>query len=112
MGQNILSVQWLWADNRHGSGFIDDTKYHDDILVLWLRDELGNDPDVIQGPLCVGVAHGTIEEVDAAAFPGVVPSVLRSRNSMQIQVDPETIFARPLDALKEIPGHRWYSRSE
>ena len=74
--QNIQSVQLRSADNGASSRFVENTKHHDNVPVLWLRDELCDDPDVIQSPLRIGIAHGTKKEIYVAEFSGVIPSVL------------------------------------
>jgi len=74
--QNIQSIQLRSANCGAGPRFVENTKHHDDVPVLWLRDELCDDPDVIQSPLRIGIAHGTKKEVYVAESSGVIPSVL------------------------------------
>jgi len=82
--------------------FVHDREHCYDVLVLRLRDELGDDTDVIKGSLGVGVAHRTIQPSDISATSGVSPGVLRAGSSMQIQVDANAIFARPFDGLQNV----------
>ena len=74
--QNIQSIQLRSADEGAGPRFVENTEHDDYILILRLRDELCDDPDVIQSPLCIGVAHGTKKEVGVAESSGVIPPVL------------------------------------
>lgn len=104
-GQNIQSLELCCTDEGTAPGFVEHAKHYNDITVLRLRDELGDDPDVIQCPLCVCIAHGTKKEVGIPESPGMVPSVLRPGNSMQIYVNADTILASPFDSTEEIAGN-------
>lgn len=46
-GRNAQSVQRRSANERTAPRFVEDSKHHDDVLVLWLGDELCDDPDVV-----------------------------------------------------------------
>jgi hypothetical protein len=74
--QNIQSIQLRSTDERAGPRLIENTKHHDDIPVLGLRDEFCDDPDIVQSPLRIDIAHGTKKEVRVAESSGMVPSVL------------------------------------
>ena len=92
----VLADGWAEWLVRH-------TEHDDDIAVRGLRDELGDDANVVQGPLGVGDTHGTVQDVDGAKTSRVVPAVLGARKRMQVKVDAETVLAGPLDSLQEVP---------
>jgi hypothetical protein len=71
--------------------------------VFGLRNKFGNDANIVQGALCIGISHGTIEEVDIAQSSGMIPSILTTRKSVEIKIDAKTIFTRPLDGLEKVP---------
>ena len=92
----VLADGWAEWLVRHA-------EHDDDIAVRGLRDELGDDANVVQGPLSVGDTHGTVQDVDGAKTSRVVPAVLGARKRMQVKVDAETVLAGPLDSLQEVP---------
>ena len=84
---------------------IHNTKHRHDILVLGLGNELGDDANVVEPTLGIGNAHNAAEEVDGPEFARVVPPVLRAGQGVQVEVDAETVLARPLNGLEEVlPG--------
>lgn len=85
---------------------VQDAEHRDDILVLRLRDEFRQDANVIERPLRVHVTSRSPQEIGLAKSSGMVPPVLRSRDSVQIEVDPETVFTRPLDGLEEVAAEQ------
>jgi hypothetical protein len=82
--------------------FVQDRKHCYDITVLGLANELGQDTDIVEGALCVGETHRTVQKVDGTRFARVVPDVLRTRYGMQIEVDADTVFACPLNGEEEV----------
>jgi len=73
MKRDLQSQQRGLSDFRHTT-FVHDTKDRDNILPLGLRDELGEDADIVQSALSVGHAHGASEEVDCPELATVVPA--------------------------------------
>jgi len=55
-----------WHTDHGGLRFIGDTKEGDDILVLRLADEFGEDTDVCERSLSIGNTHDAIEHVNRA----------------------------------------------
>ena len=91
--------------SRTNHRFIHDTKVRHDVPVLGLGNELGKDANVVEPTLGIGHTHDTAEEVDGAESARVVPPVLRAGQSVQVEVDAETVLARPLNGLEEVlPG--------
>jgi hypothetical protein len=75
--------------------------------VLRLADKLCDDPDIIQASLCVGDSHYAVQPVDtecATVEAGVIPSILRPGVSMEIKINPESIFTSPSDGLENVCG--------
>ena len=56
--------------------FIDDSEHNDDVSVLGLADELGEDADVIETALRVGYSHDAVKEIEYAQTTRVVECVL------------------------------------
>ncbi len=65
---------------------IDHPKRRHNWLVLRLADELGENSDVLHGPLSIGNTHGTVQEVDRPKPTRVVQAVLRTGYSVQFEV--------------------------
>lgn len=63
---------YLVLSDRVDQRLVDDTENGDDVLVLGLRDELGEDTNIIQHALSVRDTHRAIHEIDLTAFTGVV----------------------------------------
>jgi hypothetical protein len=63
--ENVLSCELVLPDILH-IGFIYDPKDWYEILILWLRDKLCDDPDVVRGTLGVRNTHYAQEEVNLA----------------------------------------------
>ena len=55
-----------------GTNLIHDTEQRYEVLILLLRDELGDDADVLERALSVGDAHDAVHEVDQAEPAGMV----------------------------------------
>ena len=83
--------------------FVDDTEHRNDVPVLRLGDKLGEDTNVIQSTLSIGDTHRSVEVVDGTKPSRVVPTVLTTRNSVQIEVNTDTVFPSPLNSLQEVP---------
>lgn len=96
----------LRVSNKNGSWFVCDTKHGHDTTIFGLRDELGNDTDVVQGALSVCQTHGSHKHVDIAKLAGVIPAVLGTGKSMIVEIDTETVLSRPLDCLEEVTVHK------
>ena len=75
MHRNILLLEDILADGRT-EGLVSDTEHHNDVSVLGLGDELGEDADVVKRTLGVGNTHRAEEDVDLPQTAGVVPTVL------------------------------------
>ncbi len=88
--------------SRTDHRLIHNTKERYDVPVLGLRNELGEDANVVEATLGIGNAHDAGEEVDGAKSARVVPPVLRAGQGVQVKVDAETVLARPLDGLEEV----------
>lgn len=73
----------------------------DDVLVLILADELRQGTDVVERPLGVGDTHDSVEETDGTETTGVVPTVLRSGDGVEIEVDSDTVLSGPRDSPDE-----------
>lgn len=81
------------------------TEHRDDFPVFWLADKLGDDSDIVQTPLSIGNTHDSIKPVNAegaAVQAAVIPSVLRTRESVEVEIDTEAVFAGPADGFKHI----------
>lgn len=88
-----------------GPRFVHDTEQGDNILVLILTNELGDNANVVQTTLSVRNAHDTGQEVDRAVLAGVVVTVLGTGKSVKVEVDANTVLAGPLERLENIlPG--------
>ena len=87
------------------SRFVDNTKHRDDIRVLRLGSKLGEDTDVVERSLSVGVAHSTVQPADCIRTKParVIPAVLTSRDSVEVKVNSNAVLARPFDTLEEVP---------
>jgi hypothetical protein len=71
-----------------------------------LGDEFADDSNIVHRSLGVGYSHDSGQEVDFALFPAVIPSILRTRSGMEINVDTKTIFSGPLDGFEEVRPRR------
>ena len=100
--RHILALDRILANGRT-KGLVGDTEHHDNITVLRLGDELGDDTDVVECALCVGDTHRTVQNIDLTNPSRVVPAILRARKSVQIQVHTKTILASPLNGLQQVP---------
>ena len=67
MDLEVESVHRRLWDLVSDESFVHDSKDRDDVRVLRLRDELDEDPDVIQCPIGVGETHHTGHYVVASA---------------------------------------------
>ena len=85
-------------------GLVNDTEHSDNILILRLGNELGENTNVIKRPLRVGVTHRSIQHIDCTELSRMIPTVLTARERVEIKVDADTIFASPLDSLQEVSG--------
>lgn len=103
MPRNNLQTGQLVSPNGSQQRFINDPKHWHDGLPLRLRNELSDDADIVEGTLCVCHAHHAIHEIDEPQFSGVVISVLRARDSVEIEVDSKTIFTGPAKDLQDVP---------
>ena len=92
------------SGDGHGRSerLVHDAEHGDDLAVLRLVDKLGEDANDVERPLRVRKSHDAGEEVDGSVLARVVIAILRSRNRMKVEVDPETVLARPGDRLEEI----------
>jgi hypothetical protein len=72
---DVQAAQFRLADIRDAR-LVHDAEHHDDVAPLGLRDELGDDADVVQRALRVRHAHGAHHEVDLPCFAGMVVSYL------------------------------------
>jgi len=57
--------------NRFKEGFVHDCEHRNDVDPFWLSNELEDDAYVIEGPLSIGEAHGTVEEVESLILASV-----------------------------------------
>lgn len=92
--------------NGGAERFICDTKHRDNVLVLRLRYEFSDNPDVIQGPLGVRNTHRTEKHINSADLARMVPAILAARKGMQVEVNTNTILASPLNCLEEVASER------
>ena len=97
----LQSEDGIVADGRT-KWLVGDTKHHNDISVFRLRDELRDDADVVKRTLCIRDTHRAVEDVDLTEASGVVPTILRARKCVQVEVNAETILASPLDSLQKV----------
>mgnify|MGYP007051645246 CR=1 FL=1 len=81
---------------------VEDAEHHNNILPLRLRDELGEDTDVVERALSVGVTHSAIEEVEFASLATVVVSCVECQATFVLG------FCRCLPLAD--PGTAWRSR--
>lgn len=95
-GERILS-------NGRCLGLVHEPEYGDHILILRLGNEFSDDTNVIEATLRVCVSHWPVKESNGAETTRMIPAVLASRHSVQVKVDPQTVFPRPFDGLQEIP---------
>ena len=86
--------------------FVQDTEHGDDVLILRLGDELSERANDVQGPLSVGVSHRPVQEASSAQTTGVIPTVLTTWDSVEVQIDAKTVLSSPLDAFEEISDER------
>ena len=73
-----LSLQVLQANGR-ALGLVGDAEYCDYIPILGLRDELGDNSNIIEGALRIRQAHRPTENIDGPKFTRVIPSILATR---------------------------------
>jgi hypothetical protein len=73
-----------------------------DISVLGLRNELGKAAKSFERTLSIGDAHNTGHPIDASRLSTVVPSVLRARQGVQIEFNPDTVLSAPRNGLQEV----------
>lgn len=97
-----LQRRELTAAHDRALRLVQDTEHGYDILVLRLRDELSKRTNDVEGPLSVGVSHRSVKETSSAQTTGVIPTVLTTWDSVEIQIDSKTVFSSPLDAFEEI----------
>ena len=60
--------------DRPDQRLVDDAEDRDDVCILRLADEFGEDSDVIDRPLGVGVSHWAIQKVERAFLSRVIES--------------------------------------
>jgi len=82
--------------------FVQNAKHRHDILILWLRDELSQDSNIVERPLGIGVAHRSIQPTDRSQTTRVIPTVLTSWDSMEVEIDSKTVFACPSNRFEEV----------
>ena len=73
--------------------------------VFGLADKLRNDPNIVQASLGIGNSHDAVEPVDTertTTEARVIPAVLRSRVSVEIEVDPDSVFTSPANGLEDV----------
>lgn len=106
-------------------GFVDETDDLDDFLVLWLRQELCDDLEIVERALSVEDALLSGKPVDSLAnATGVVEiwiyavnsvtaswrcnklTILRPRNCVKVNKNANTVLPCPLDNLQEIIPRR------
>ena len=58
---------------------IDDPKHGNDMLPLWLRNELGKDTDIVERSLSVCQTHWPVQNTNASEFSRMVPTILTTR---------------------------------
>jgi hypothetical protein len=88
--------------NGGAKRLVDDPEHGDDVAVLRLADELGEDADVVERALRVRDAHRAVQPADRAELAGVVPAVLRAGDGVQVDIDADAVLACPGDRLKEV----------
>lgn len=108
VGFHVPALDGVLAQSGH-EGLVEDAKEGNNVLVLRLRDELGERANVIKCALHVGNAHGTgakadvgVDQGTSSHAAGVVPPVLRARDSVKIKVDAEPVLAGPFDGFEEV----------
>lgn len=77
-----LQSSELGLSDGPSHGFVEDTKHRDDVGVFGLRDELGEDTNVVQGTLSVGVTHHAVQPVDFADYKSLDQLHRHMRNSI------------------------------
>lgn len=88
--------------NRTDERLVDDGKHGHDVLVLRLTDEFGEGTDIVERALGIRDAHDSIEEVDRAQLARMVVPVLTPWHGVQVEVDSESVLARPGDGEEEV----------
>ena len=78
-----ISLSVELADSRFGESatisrerFVENAEEGDDGSIFRLRDEFGEDANVVHRSLCVGGSHYSIHQVDLTHLSAMVPSVL------------------------------------
>lgn len=83
-------------------GLVDETPKRNDGRVLGLNDELSQCSDNFKRSLSIGESHGASKPVDGTDSTRVVPSVLRTRKSVQVKVDSNSVFPSPSNGLEDV----------
>lgn len=78
--------------------------HRDNLLDARLRDVLHEAPDLLEVPLSVDDAHDAVHPVDIAAAARVIPSVLRSRERVEVEQYTQAVLSCPVDRLEEVPA--------
>jgi hypothetical protein len=100
-----------WWGHQSSLGFVRDAKHGDDVFVLGLRDEFGDDTDIVESTLSIGKTHRAVQKTNSTKFARVVPAVLTAGNSVEIEIDTDTVFPCPLNRLQEVcPSKLWLKR--
>lgn len=85
----------LLLSNQSNKRFVYDTEDGDDVLVLRLADELGDNPDVVERALRIRKAHRSCHKVHVRQLARVIEPILAPWNRMQVQVDTDTVLSAP-----------------
>ena len=89
-----------------GAHLIHHPKQGDDISVLGLGDKLDENTLILHPPLRIRDTHGPHHEIDHPLLARMVIPVLRTREGVQIKVDPETVLPGPSERLEDVrPRH-------
>lgn len=104
VGLEVEGTNLVLADGS-GIGLVDETEHGDDRGVLGLNHELGEGSDNVQRSLSVGKTHDTAHPVDRTQSTRVIPTVLRTWDGVEIEVDSDSVFPCPADSSEDIsPG--------
>jgi hypothetical protein len=92
----------VFKTNESSLGLIGDSENSDDIPILGLRYELGNNSNIIKRALGVCQTHNAVKNTDGPKTTGMIPAVLTAGQGVQVEVDAKSIFACPFDRFEEV----------
>jgi len=68
---NLQSSKLISANDIR-SGLVHDSKDNNDVLPFRLREKFGEDTNIVEDALCIGIPHSAPEEIDLSVLSGMI----------------------------------------